>query len=221
MKVLKFLYKISTKIILLAIIALGLVFSFSLLPIKNNFKIFSVQSGSMEPTISTGAVIFVKDMPNYEIGDIITRKNIENDKITITHRIVEKEEKDGETKFRTKGDANEDADSETFSKDEIVGKVFFNIPFIGYLTNFIKTTQGFILLVVIPATILVYEELRKIKKEIALSFAKRKEKKKATSRKNDSSEKESSDENEYIITSIEDNMKDSLSTKKTNEKKKV
>lgn len=190
MKALKLIYKLTKGFILFCLVILGFIFIISLLPLENNFKVFTVQSGSMEPEIRTGSVIFVKNANSYEKGDVITRKNIGNSKITVTHRIVEKETSENGTLFRTKGDANEDADSETFAKEEIIGKVLFNIPFLGYPINFMKTTLGFILLIVIPTTILIYEEMRKIKKEITSKLSKKKGSKKEKRNFNELPEKE-------------------------------
>lgn len=182
---------------------MGLLFSASLLPIENNFKLFTVQSGSMEPEVGTGSIIIVKEVPSYEKGDVITRKNIGDSRITITHRIVEKNllETEGENategfEFRTKGDANEDADAETFTREDIIGKVLFHIPFLGFPINFIKTTHGFILLVVIPATILIYEEFLKIKKEVSSKISQHRKRKKK------SAKEELSDDSHYSISSV-------------------
>lgn len=178
MKAINWLYSIIKTIILLTVIILGVAFIYPLLPIGREFKIFTVQSGSMEPTITTGSVILVKELSSYEIGDIITRKAGPSSEATVTHRLIEEEEKEGDIRFRTKGDANEDADNMTFSFEDIIGQVLFNIPYLGYPINFIKTPHGFILAVVIPATILIYEELRKIKHELAKNLSARKEKRK-------------------------------------------
>lgn len=166
----------STKIIylLLAIILLAVIFSF--LPLKNNYKLLVVKSGSMEPEIHTGSLILIKPVNEYSVGDVITRKT-EEKMTTITHRIIEKKEIDGKAVFVTKGDANNVSDGEKVTQESIVGKVFFNIPYLGYLVNFAKTTQGLILIVIIPVTIIVYEEILKIKKEIVKIMRKKKGKK--------------------------------------------
>ena len=47
-----------------------------------------------------------------------------------------------------------------------MGKSQLVIPYAGYVVDFAKKPQGFILFVIIPATIIVYEELRSITHEI-------------------------------------------------------
>lgn len=169
-KIFKFI--INTILIILILIAILVVFSFA--PIPGNYKIFTVQSGSMEPAIKTGSLIFVKPMGDYNVGDVITRRTTDP-KVTITHRIFLKEEINGQTAFETKGDANNAPDGEKFTRDAIIGKVLLTIPLLGYPVSFAKTTQGIILIVIIPAVIIIYDELNKIKMEIR---GKREEKKK-------------------------------------------
>lgn len=76
----------------------------------------------------------------------------------ITHRIHQVAE-DG---FITKGDTNEDPDQWTVRKEAIIGKALYTIPYIGYLGYFVRTPLGFILLIIIPATIIIITEIRNI-----------------------------------------------------------
>ena len=95
-------------------------------------------------------------------------------KVTITHRIVAKNTDSGQTMFDAKGDANNSADGENFGRDSIIGKVFFVLPFIGYPIGFARTMPGFILLVIVPAVVIVYEEILSIKAEFIKAWKKRK-----------------------------------------------
>ena len=128
----------------------------------------------MEPKVPMGSLIFVKSAPDYGVGDVITIKAGRN---TVTHRVVEKKGSGGEATYRTKGDANEEADPEETSGQNVVGKTIFNLPYVGYPIGYARTKTGFILLVIIPATIIIYEELYKIKEEITKKWRSRREKK--------------------------------------------
>jgi signal peptidase I len=146
-------------LIFVLLIAIIPVLSIPNLPIP--FKIYSVQTGSMRPTINEGDLILVREDSTYSKGDIITYiDSNSNVPVTVTHRI-ENVNEDGT--FTTKGDFNSVIDINPVSTDEIVGKYFFRLPYLGYPINFIRTVPGFILLVVIPATIIIYEEIKKIK----------------------------------------------------------
>jgi signal peptidase len=149
-----------------AIIFVALLLIFSTFPITGNIKLLSVLSGSMEPTIHTGSVIIIKPESNYKVGDVITfGKNIKTD-IPTTHRIAEIKAVEGNMVYKTKGDANNTEDSTETPKKEVIGKVLFSIPYLGYIVDFVKKPVGLMLVVVIPAVIVVYDELRKIGKEI-------------------------------------------------------
>ena len=77
---------------------------------------------------------------------------------SITHRIINVT--DGG--FITKGDANEDPDQWTVKRENVIGKVTFTIPYSGYTGYFVRTPIGFILLIIIPATLLIINEIIKI-----------------------------------------------------------
>lgn len=142
----------------------------TLLPIPGNFKLYVVHSGSMEPAVKTGSLIFVKPAKSYAIGDIVTFKEKKN---TITHRIVEQDE----GIFKTKGDANEEADTQAIFSDQITGKMILALPYLGYPVGYAQTRVGFIFLVLIPAIVIIYDELHRIKREVANIWKKKRERK--------------------------------------------
>jgi len=53
-------------------------------------------------------------------------------------------------------------------KENVTGKVVSTIPYIGYIGYFVRTPIGFIL-IIIPATLLIITEIRKIIKELKKS----------------------------------------------------
>jgi len=148
------------------LVIIGLLVAFSLLPIPGNYKVFTVQSGSMEPGLHMGSLIFVKSQSNYNIGDIITR-HTSDPKITITHRIATRAEKNGGVVYQTKGDANDAADAEEITQGSIIGKEVLAVPFLGYPVSYAKTLPGLVLLIIVPAIIIVYDEIQNIASEIS------------------------------------------------------
>jgi signal peptidase len=123
-----------------------------------------VYTGSMEPAIPVGSIVVIKpaNPDTLKIGDIICFKIEAEQPTTVTHRII------GITNegFKTKGDANEDPDQWIVKKENVIGKVIAVIPLIGYLGYFVRTPIGFILLILIPATILIIIEIKNIIKEL-------------------------------------------------------
>jgi len=117
-----------------------------------------VFTGSMEPAVPVGSVAVIKPVdPNtLQKGDIICFKL--SGPTSITHRIINITNEG----FITKGDANEDPDTWIVKKENIIGKLIFTIPYVGYLGYFVKTPLGFLILIIIPATLLIILEIRNI-----------------------------------------------------------
>ena len=105
------------------------------------FDVYIVLSGSMEPTYQTGSIVWVRKCgPNsVEVGDPITFHLGESRQVA-THRVVEKNDEEGY--FITKGDANQDADGEPTSFDDLIGKPVFCVPKLGFFVSFIQRPPG-------------------------------------------------------------------------------
>lgn len=136
--------------------------------LNKTYRAYIVQSGSMEPALPVGAIVFTQSAPSYEVGDIITFSPNGGETL-VTHRISSTEGNG----FRTKGDANEDPDNLIVARDQIVGKSIFSIPKLGYFADFVRTPKGFVLLIVIPASIIIYEELKSVFNEIKSAITKK------------------------------------------------
>ncbi len=126
---------------------------------------YVVLSGSMEPELQPGDVVVVRSVSPAEVqeGDIITFRRdggggAGND--MVTHRVIEKRTTDDGVVYRTKGDANEDPDQALVSHSQVIGEVWFHIPFVGRLFFFIKRplVQG--LLIAVPGFLLIIDGLR-------------------------------------------------------------
>jgi signal peptidase len=122
-----------------------------------------VFTGSMEPAIPVGSIVVIKpvDPELLTIGDIICFRT-SGSATRVTHRIINVTNEG----FITKGDATEDPDEWIVKKENVIGKVIAVIPYLGYLGFFVRTPVGFILLMVIPATLLILIEIANIVKEI-------------------------------------------------------
>ena len=132
---------------------------------------YIVTSGSMSPAIKTGSVVLSVKSNSYRPGDVITFTT-GDDKTFITHRIIFKNY--ANNTYITSGDANNNLDRWTVNSESVKGKVLFTIPYAGYLANFAKEPYGFILLVIVPATIIIYEEMKLLLGEIVKHLKKAK-----------------------------------------------
>jgi len=153
--------------------AIALLLIVSVFPITGNFKVLTVQSGSMMPAIKTGSIVLVKPTNNYKIGDIITFGQISKTKTPTTHRIAEIEVANGQPIYTTKGDANNAPDQKQVSAKEVIGRVLLDVPFLGYAVAAAKKPWGFMLLIAVPALLVIYEEAHKIWQEIKKSKTKK------------------------------------------------
>lgn len=108
-------------------------------------QVFTVLSGSMEPTYHVGSLIYVKKVDPFQLksGDVITFM-LDEDTVA-THRVVEvvpDEEDASVIRFRTKGDANEAEDGSLVHYRNVIGTPVFTIPKLGYLANYIQHPPG-------------------------------------------------------------------------------
>lgn len=104
----------------------------ALLPVLLGWRPMVILSGSMEPTISTGDVVLLSDLPTgeaYGDGMVVAfdAMDVDDEPIVKMHRIVETVEGG----FETRGDANEDRDSGIRAEDELHGAGRLLVPFIG------------------------------------------------------------------------------------------
>ncbi len=147
------------------IIGMGLLFFAPTIPGVGAIDVKIVKSGSMEPTIMTGGIVLVNEAPAYKEGDVVTFTSTDSS-IPTTHRIVGTEVVDGEKMFITKGDANEERDASLVAKGDILGKVAFSLPFVGFILDFARQPLGFTLLVGVPAFLIIIDEITNIWREV-------------------------------------------------------
>lgn len=101
---------------------------------KFKYGVLVIGSGSMTGTINkTDVIIYEKKDKDEEIGigDIIV---FEDEEKRIIHRVIDKNSTINETRYFTKGDANPNQDDSYRTDEDIIGKVKFRIPYIGYLS---------------------------------------------------------------------------------------
>ncbi len=111
------------------------------------FRQYMVATGSMEPKYNVGDMIIIRETPEekIKIGDIINYIS-ENGTDTITHRVVDIIEKDGQTYYKTKGDNNNSEDSELVNYSQVKGTLVFKIGKLGTIMTKLLTGTGIIIL---------------------------------------------------------------------------
>lgn len=135
-------------------------------------EILTVLSGSMEPGIQTGAVIAVNPIQagqqgSFETGDVITFRALDGSNTLITHRIVSVQGSGDNLEYITKGDNNEGQDLQPIPSENVVASYTgFTLPFLGYFLNWVKSTAGIVVVMVIPGIFLVISSLITLFKSI-------------------------------------------------------
>lgn len=149
-----------------AILFVAILVVVSAFPVEGNIQIKIVESGSMEPTIKTGSVVLIKPISSYKIGDVITFegnfKDARGKKVPTTHRIVEMRVDKGNPIYITKGDANEENDTREVPQNQVIGKVYLAVPYLGYAIEAARQPYGFLALIIIPAAVIMWDQGGKI-----------------------------------------------------------
>ena len=93
-----------------------------------------VRSGSMEPELSVGDLLFVVQQETYGVNDVVV---FQDKNMAVTHRILSITQE----KVITKGDANNTEDNPILPT-QIRGRVVLAVPLLGYFVNMVKTPIG-------------------------------------------------------------------------------
>jgi len=117
-------------------------------------QMFSIQTDSMYPTLLPGDLIFGNKVDKPEElrkGDIITYWTVINgERVLNTHKIHEVYDGGGYLIFETKGDNNTAVDALTVHESEIVSKYNFRVGGVGKVFDYLQTSTGFLIVVVVP-----------------------------------------------------------------------
>jgi len=178
--------------IIMLVLIVAIVFGFyygSQLLLATQYPALAVVTGSMctvegsqcdgwthpfEHTLHIGDLIILQGVnpadikADYPNSDIIVFHKPTNPEELIVHRVVVKEQKDGELYFRTKGDGNgvnrwpeipETAEYDPWMvhEDLVVGKVVMRIPWIGHFVLFMHNSIGLPILIILIILIVIVE----------------------------------------------------------------
>ena len=145
---------LSTLAVILALVLVLLLMA----PRVFGMHVFTVLSGSMEPSYPVGSLIYVKSVDPFQLkeGDVITFL-LDEDTVA-THRIVDivpDDEEDSVIRFRTKGDANDAEDGSLVHCRNVVGTPIFTIPKLGFFADYIQHPPGMYIAISAAAIVLL------------------------------------------------------------------
>lgn len=120
---------------------------------------YTVLTGSMRPNCPPGTLIVAKpiDTDDVRVGDVVTIQLESGKGSYVTHRVVDiTAELSGEQRFQTKGDANDVPDSELRRSEQIRGKLWYSVPYLGYVNNLLTGKQRQAAVYAVAAALLIY-----------------------------------------------------------------
>ncbi len=152
---------IAISVVMWVIILVAALFAFTTLATKDDgsvanlagFTPLTVQSESMSPTFGEGDLIVIQqcDPEKLQVGDIVTFHTIIDNEYTLnTHRIASIDDVNGLHSYTTKGDNNDIVDQHVIADGDIVGKYAFTIPYMGKVMDFLSSSVGFLVVIVLP-----------------------------------------------------------------------
>ena len=119
------------------------------------YEMYTVLSGSMEPTFHVGDLLLVDknvDVASIQEGTPITFILNEN-YVIATHRVVRVDAENQH--FYTKGDANEIEDNDPVHFKNVIGVPKLSIPKLGYVSNYIQNPPGTYVAIAVCAVLVI------------------------------------------------------------------
>lgn len=120
---------------------------------------YAVLTGSMEPTYPPGTLVVVTpvDVADLGVGDVVTYQLESGQPEVATHRVVSRGVNGrGEHWFRTQGDANSVPDPESVRAEQIRGRVWYSVPYLGQVNDLINGSRRQVALYVVVTGLLGY-----------------------------------------------------------------
>lgn len=135
------------------------------------YGVFMAAMGTTTPLVVVTSESMV---PNLNVGDMLVLQHRAQDQIflldivvyradwypaaPVVHRVIQIDVVDGEYRYYTRGDANLVQDPGYRSYEDIVGVVVLVIPKLGYVSLFLQTNEGRILVIGLFIAIIVLPE---------------------------------------------------------------
>lgn len=120
-------------------------------------RTLALMGGSMEPAIHVGSAVVARPVPSQElqVGDMIVFSPGSQGALPLVHRIVAIHDRDGTRYYTTRGDANKSSDVAEISLPPTAWRVWYAVPWAGYVISFASSGTGTLVLVVLPFATLV------------------------------------------------------------------
>ncbi len=143
--------------LLALVVAIG-VFAVAV-PAVTGSATYTILTSSMKPNLPPGTFVVVQRQAasHLHVGDIITYQLVSGKPEVVTHRIVKvMVDSNASRTFVVKGDNNAVADAKSVRPAQIRGKVWYAIPFVGWIAGLRSTSLGLFALAIVGWALLLY-----------------------------------------------------------------
>ncbi len=120
---------------------------------------YTVLTGSMAPDLPPGTLVVAKpiDPEDVAVGDVLTIQLESGRAGFVTHRVTTIQHRlDGERRFRTQGDANDVPDADLRRPEQVRGKLWYAVPYLGHVNNALTGSQRQTAVYAVAAGLIAY-----------------------------------------------------------------
>jgi signal peptidase len=130
----------------LFLIVLALAVAVIGVPFATGSVALSVLTSSMTPAYPAGTLVIVRPVEptNIRIGDSITYQIESGRPELITHRVIAISLSNGDRSYTTKGDSNDLADATPVVSGQVMGRVWYSIPYFGYINTAVGVNRAWL-----------------------------------------------------------------------------
>jgi signal peptidase I len=127
----------------------------------------NVRSGSMAPGLEAGALVVATPVgpSDVEVNDVIVFRPASAGETLMVHRVVAV--KAAPLSFVTKGDANPGADPDEVPAANVVARMAWHAPALGWAVQFLLTLPGLLICLIVPGLLVTAIVLRDMHRELA------------------------------------------------------
>jgi signal peptidase I len=130
-----------------------------IIPLVTGSQTYSVLTSSMAPKYPPGTFLVVKpaEFDQLKVGDVVTFQIESGRPEVITHRITGfTASQDGERLLITQGDNNDVADPDPVREIQVRGKLFYAVPYVGFVANALGNANRSTLVTVLAVALIAW-----------------------------------------------------------------
>ena len=120
---------------------------------------YTVLTGSMQPHYPPGTLVVARpiDAEQVRTGDVVIIQLESGEAGFVTHRVSAiGTNLKGERSFETQGDANNAPDQDLRRPEQVRGKLWYSVPYLGYVNNALTGSQRQTAVYAVAAGLIVY-----------------------------------------------------------------